>query len=180
VEAGGCLISEFEADTSGAPWTFPKRNRLMAGISHATFVVEAARPSGTLITSGLAGQYNRDVFALPGSIFSALAEGPHMLINEGACIVRSSKDILHALGFEVKEIKENSLESETALSPQENILLGILNEPLQKNETLQKLINEHSIPTNEANALISMMELGGYIREEMGTLYRTKVDHGDT
>ena len=103
LEAGGGLLSEFPPDLEATTWTFPQRNRIMAGLSHATLIIEARRPSGTLITARLATDYNRDVLAVPGSIFSDTAAGPHFLIKSGATPITSSADILEALGFEEKD-----------------------------------------------------------------------------
>jgi DNA processing protein len=97
VEEGGALISEFEPDAKSAPYFFPQRNRIMAGLSHATLVVEAEERSGTLITARLATEYNRDVLAVPGSIFSETSTGSHLLLKLGATPIRTSDDILEAL-----------------------------------------------------------------------------------
>jgi DNA processing protein len=104
LESGGALISEFEPQFQATQYSFPKRNRIMAGISHAVLVIEAEIKSGTLITSKFATEYNRDVFAVPGSIFSKNSDGPHMLIRLGATPIRTSEDILEALGFEIDKI----------------------------------------------------------------------------
>lgn len=103
IEKGGALISEFEMTQGAQLWTFPSRNRLMAGISHGTLVVEAELKSGTLITSKRATEYDRDVAAVPGSIFSPLSEGPHMLIGKGAMAITSSDDLLEFLGLPRKD-----------------------------------------------------------------------------
>jgi DNA processing protein len=103
LEKGGALISEFEMDQIATPWTFPKRNRLMAGISHATLVIEAELQSGTLITSKHASEYNRDVGVVPGNILSSLSHGPNMLLRLGAIPIRNSEDILEMLGIKIKE-----------------------------------------------------------------------------
>src|SRR5574344_927429 len=84
LENGGALISEFEPNFRATPYSFPQRNRIMAGISHAVLVIEAETKSGTLITSKFATEYNRDVLTVPGSIFSKNSEGPNMLIRLGA------------------------------------------------------------------------------------------------
>ncbi len=99
ISAGGALISSFPTTMLSQNWMFPVRNRLMAGISHATLVIEARRGSGTLITAKYAEEFNRDVFAVPGPIDSELSYGPHMLIRRGATPITSSQDILEALGF---------------------------------------------------------------------------------
>lgn len=101
--AGGALLSEFDLWQTAAPWTFPQRNRLMAGISDATLIIEASEKSGTLITAAHAREENREVLALPGQIFSPVAQGPNDLIRDGAAVIRSSLDILYALGLKEKE-----------------------------------------------------------------------------
>ncbi|MEI6553752.1 MAG: DNA-processing protein DprA, partial [bacterium] len=75
-ESGGILLSEFEPDVRATVWSFPLRNRIMAGIADVTVVIEGKRDSGTMITARLAAEYNRDVLAVPGSIFSIHSEGP--------------------------------------------------------------------------------------------------------
>ena len=82
----GLIINEFEPDTRSSIWTFPVRNRLMAGLSHMTIVIEAEEKSGTLITANLAADYNRDILAIPGNIFSRNSLGTNELINKGAKI----------------------------------------------------------------------------------------------
>jgi len=103
IESGGALLSEFEPGQCATPWTFPMRNRLMAGISHGTLVVECCLKSGTLITAKNAADYARDVAAVPGDIFSPLSAGPHMLIGRGAMMVSCADDLLEFLGFARRE-----------------------------------------------------------------------------
>ena len=115
---GGGLSSEFENNQVGAYWTFPKRNRLMAGISHATLIIEAELQSGTLITSKLASEYNRDVGVVPGSILSSLSDGPNMLLRLGAIPIRNSEDVLEMLG--IKYINENNKQNVLPLDLTDN------------------------------------------------------------
>lgn len=86
LDHGGLIINEFEPHTRSSIWTFPVRNRLMAGLSHMTIVIEAEAKSGTLITANLATDYNREVLAVPGNIFSRNSEGTNDLIDKGAKI----------------------------------------------------------------------------------------------
>jgi len=95
VKKGGCLISEYDYMFTPKRWSFPKRNRIMAGISHAVLVIEAEDKSGSKITVDLAYDYNREVLAVPGSIFSKYSAGCNKLITEGAVAICSGKDIIN-------------------------------------------------------------------------------------
>jgi DNA processing protein len=99
VENGGALISEYEPTLHAAPWHFPERNRLMAGIADIIIVIEATKVSGTNITARLGLDYNKTVCAIPGSIFSDRSEGVHALIKEGAYPVTCADDVLALLEF---------------------------------------------------------------------------------
>lgn len=99
IKSGGALISPFPRDQSGAYWTFPVRNRLMAGISHATLIVEGRKGSGTLGTATYATELNRDVMIIPGSIFSDLSYGPLLLMKEGATPVTCAEEVMEELIF---------------------------------------------------------------------------------
>ena len=95
----GCLVTEFPLGMPPLPGNFPRRNRLISGLSRGVLVVEAARRSGSLSTAHSAADQNRDVFAIPGSIHSPLSKGCHLLIREGAKLAECSDDILVELGL---------------------------------------------------------------------------------
>ena len=162
IERGGGLLSEYEPDFKATIWSFPQRNRVMAGMSQAVLVIEARIKSGTLITSKLATEYNRDVLTVPGSIFSTNSEGPHMLIRLGATPITSSKELLEALGFKVEDKKQEIDMSDC--SPEEIKVLKLLTEPLPRDELLALL----DMNISQANILLSLMEIKGLIKESMG------------
>ena len=166
VENGGCLISEFEPDFKATLWSFPRRNRLMAGISKAVLIIEAEEKSGTLITARLATEYNRDVLVVPGQIFSPNSRGTNRLLRLGATPVTSAEEVLEALGFEQKKNKEKQARLFLDLSPQEKIVVGLLREPVPRDD----LIRAMKMPTPTANAILSVMEIKELIKEELGEI----------
>ena len=143
------------------------RNRIMAGIAKAVLVIEAEEKSGTRITARLATEYNRDVLALPGSIFSQGSAGPHMLIKLGATPVTSPQDILNVLGF--KEEKTGTKRDYSNCTPAEQTILELLAQPMPKDE----LIRASGLTTSEANTTLSVLEIKGLIKETMGEVRLT-------
>ncbi|TAK57607.1 DNA-protecting protein DprA [Patescibacteria group bacterium] len=165
LEAGGGLLSEFDPMFRATPYSFPQRNRIMAGLSHAVLIIEAELKSGTLITSKFATEYNRDVFAVPGSIFSKTSDGPHMLIRLGATPIRSSKDVLEAFGFDTQEslpFEERYADAST----DEMKVITLLASPSSKGDLLHSL----DMPIRDANTLLSMMEIKGMILDRGGEI----------
>ena len=166
IEKGGALLSEFEPGFISAPFAFPQRNRIMAGLSNAVLIIEAEQKSGTMITAKLATEYNRDVLTVPGSIFSKNSEGPHLLLRLGATPIRHSSDILEALGFETKS--ETVKEVPEDCSREEKTLLQLLAEPLSKDD----LIIRSGLSPQTVNATLSLMEIRGLIKETQGEIHR--------
>ena len=170
VNSGGCLISEFDPNFKATQWSFPMRNRLMAGLCKATLIIEAEEKSGTLITARLATEYNRDVLAIPGSIFSQSSKGTNKLIRQGAAPVTSAEDVLEALGFELPNDNESIQKRQQKLfedlSPEEKMVLDFLREPIERDD----LIRAMKMPTQNANSILSIMEIKGLIKEELGEI----------
>lgn len=157
IDEGGGLLSELPPSTGAALWTFPQRNRIMAGMSHATLLIEAGEKSGTLITARMAVDYNRELLAVPGSIFSKTSVGTHQFIKLGATMVTTAEDILVALGIEMQT--ENEAKPRPILSPHEQLVLDQLHEPMDKDQLIRSL--NLDIPT--ANIVLMQMEMQGYI-----------------
>lgn len=169
VESGGALISEFESMFRPTLYSFPQRNRIMAGISNAVLIVEAEIKSGTLITSRLATDYNREVMAVPGSVFSKNSEGPNMLIRLGATPVSSSAHILEVLGFKAEEDKTTKKLEMKNLSEDERKVVAIIKNPLGRDELIRKLVKS-GMSVSNSSALLSIMEIKGLIEEKLGEI----------
>lgn len=161
---GGALLSPFECDLRAAPWTFPVRNRIMAGISQATLVIEAELQSGTLITSKFAGDFNRNVLAVPGSIFSSKSTGPHMLIKTGATPITCPNDLIEALGFTSNS--PSATIDTSKLTPDEQLILRTLDHPLNRDELFEKV----NLSASSLNTALSMLEIRGLTEELLGEI----------
>ena len=166
VESGGALISENPDGFSAMLHSFPSRNRIMAGLSHATLVIEAELKSGTLITSKLATEYNRDVFTVPHSIFSKTSEGPHMLLRLGATPITQSSDIVTALGLRPRGDLFGDRDYSNC-STDERELIDILREPLSRDEIIRRL----GKPVYVTQTILATMEIKGLISEVMGEIH---------
>ncbi len=169
LECNGGLLSEFAPDFKATKWSFIERNRLMAGITHATLVIEATEQSGTLTTALMCVDYNRELLVVPGNIFSATSKGPHLFMKIGATPVTCTQDIVDALKLtETTPGQKASLFAPpTNLSPLEGNILKALREPTDTN-TLATLL---SLPASELNITLMHLELKGFIASEHG-IYR--------
>ena len=169
IESGGALLSEFDWEEPAGLHTFPQRNRIIAGISRATLVIEAPKRSGALITANFALDFNRDVFAVPGSIFSENSEGANNLIKQGAVPVSSANDILDAFGIAAEKENPKLNFNIQKPSPLEDKILSALDEPMAKDDLIRKIAE----PANEVNTTLSMMQLNGLIKESSGIIRKT-------
>lgn len=165
---GGALISEFDEDQTADQWTFPQRNRIMAGISHATLLIEAEERSGTLITARLATEYNRELLAVPGSIFSANTAGTHQFLKLGARMVTSAADILDALGLASK-VGSLTASLPKDLTENEAKIFTLLAAPHSRDDIAAKL----TLNATDLAIALSTLEIKGLITEELGLLRRS-------
>lgn len=163
LKAGGALLSEFKPDMKATDYTFPQRNRIMAGLTQATLIIEAKEKSGSLITARLAADFNRDVLVVPGQIFSAESKGTHQFLRLGATAITSPQDILQALGITARD---TTTTLRTDVSDEEMRVLAAIATPLSRDE----LLHELDMDIIEANMLLSLMEIKGLIVEEMGAI----------
>jgi len=164
VAAGGALISELEPEQPAGIHTFPKRNRLMAASADAVLIIEAGEKSGTLITARLALDYNKEVLAVPGSIFNPGSRGTNELIRQGATPTTKSADILEVLGFKQDE-EEAQGKLFDNLSTNEQKIVDLLQvEPLPRDELMLLL----SLTASDANTALALLEIKGLIKETLG------------
>jgi DNA processing protein len=160
VNEQGALISELPLGSMPLKMHFPYRNRIIAGMTLGTIVVEADLESGSLITAQAALEYNRQVFAVPGSIYNRVSAGPNNLLKLGARPVTNVKDILEELNIQ-SAAKEILARKVLPSSPQEELILKYLNhEPTHIN----KLIKETGLSAGEVTATLTMMEIKGLVK----------------
>ncbi len=166
LDNGGGLLSEYEPTFRATTWSFPQRNRIMAGLAHAVLLIEANEKSGTLITARLTAEYNRELLVVPGNIFSENSKGVHQFLKLGATPVTSPEDILTALNIEEKS--ESSTLSQL-FTEEELSILSLLKEP-KDHDTI---IRELPYPHEQTLTLLMKMELAGLITEQNGVFYKT-------
>ncbi len=157
LQNGGLIISEFEGDFPPDKWTYPRRNRLVAGLSQASFVVEAAPKSGSLITARLAQKYHRKLFALPGPVTSKVSEGTNNLLKKGASLVTSSEDILRFYGRKLGRQKNTPHVSLQGL--EKDLLAFLKREPME----IDELSRNFEIPVSQIGTALSLMAMKGLI-----------------
>jgi len=186
----GALVSEYTIGTRVATHHFPRRNRIISGLSSGTLVVEAAIQSGSLITAKQAMEQGREVFAIPGSIHNPLAKGCHALIRQGAKLVETGNDVLHELAPIISRryphsspspstenitIKNNSLNkdsdtpSQHMLSAQQLTLLGFIEfDPV----SIDTLVARSGLTPESISSMLVSMELSGHIQSRGGLYSR--------
>lgn len=163
----GALISDYPLETPSTPQTFPARNRLMAGLTLGTIVIEAGLNSGTLITANMALEFNREVFAVPGNIFSPGSSGANQLIKQGAKMVTSVNDILEELNIEKFQQEKTIKEFIPASEEEEKILKIISNEPVH----IDRIIKLSKINTSIVSSILIILEMKNIIKDMGGQNY---------
>lgn len=173
IAKNGTIVSEFPLGTPPRAENFPRRNRIISGLSLGTLVVEAAIRSGSLITARMALEQGREVFAIPGSIHNPLARGCHQLIREGAKLVETANDILEELGamagvqaFVEAEQSQSALSSE--LDSDYQMLFKYLGyDPIQ----IDDLIERCELTADAVSSMLLLLELQGEIESLPGGRY---------
>lgn len=158
VAHGGALLSEFPLGTRPQRHHFPIRNRIIAGLSRATIVIEAAERSGSLLTARAALEANRDVFAVPGPIYSAHSAGPHRLIQVGAKLVHSPDDIFDELGLGRVQVASGTASADSA---EESVILEALGvDPI----AFDDLVLTTTLESSTCLSTLTLMEMKGKVR----------------
>lgn len=161
----GCIISEYPLGTPAIAHNFPRRNRIISGLSLGVLVVEAAAQSGSLITARSALEQGREVFAIPGSIHSPLAKGCHQLIRQGAKLVESAQDILEELRWQSKDSKSthSSGVQIAASNLSDPKLQSLLENMGHEALSVDQLIVRTGLPVSSVQAALLNLELQGQI-----------------
>ena len=171
LENNGLIVSEYEGDTMPAYWTYPQRNKIVAGLSKAVLVIEAGEKSGSLITANLAKKYIRKIFAVPGPLTSVLSYGTNQLIKNGeAEIVTSAEDILKFYDIGTTRSLASRCNEKLSFSGSlsENEILGQLQLEPMEIDSLSRKLNKN---IQEISRLISFMEIKGQIKKENNKYY---------
>ena len=167
VKNNGALISEFPIGTPSFKQNFPFRNRIIAGLSRGTLVIEAAASSGSLITAGCALDYNREVFAVPGSIFSSNSEGPNNLIKMGAKTVTGTEDILSELNIEIAK-NHQKVKEIIPDTKEEKIIIETVGEDSLHIDKIAKISKLDIVKLNQT---LILMEMKGKIKNLGANVY---------
>jgi DNA processing protein len=181
IAENGAVISEFPLKTEPDAHNFPKRNRIISGMSLGTVVVEATKRSGSLITARLAAEQNRDVFAVPGSIQSFKSTGTHTLIKQGAKLVEHARDIMEELEYLIKTPVENDKPADnitakiSSLSPEEQVVFESLEPyPVHIDDIARKL----SMEAGKLSSILLQLELKGIAQQSPGKFFSTTEENG--
>ena len=184
ITQSGACISELPLDFEPLPVNFPVRNRIIAGLSLGTIVIEAGLKSGALLTANAAMEYNREVMAVPGKIDSPLSKGPHQLIKQGAKLIESVEDVMEALGYYGEQLTEHvSAAAQKAMEIIERPLFDIDNSNLNNDEKkiynclnkepshIEQIIAEANLTPGNVNAGLISLRLKGLIKQLPGSLF---------
>lgn len=168
LEAQGAVISDYPLGTKPRAEFFPRRNRILSGVSLGTVVVEGAFRSGAMITARYAGEQNRDVFAVPGSIFAPGSEGPLGLIRDGAVPVTRIEDIVEALHLRVAGTQLDLGHAAPHLTATEEVLVAALDGDPRH---IDVVVRESGLAASEVSGTLALLELKGVVRNVGGMQY---------
>ena len=184
ISASGACISELPLRAEPLPENFPPRNRIIAGLSLGTIVVEATVRSGAMITAQAALESHREVMAVPGKVDSPLSQGPHRLIKDGAKLIETVEDVMEALGYVGEQLKDHTeLTAKQAAEKVETPLFETTKFNLKGHEQtvyealgkeplhIDQLIADTNLPAGAVNASVVSLRLKGLIKQLPGNLF---------
>lgn len=172
MEANGGFLSDFWSDASFLPQNFLRRNRIIAGVSQATIVIESADKGGSLVTAQIANSYNRDVFALPGRITDAMSKGCNMLIKtQQAHVITSVADLVYLLNWETKTAPQKVIQPQLflELSTEEQKIVDFLK--THQKQDLDNIAIQCKIPTYKLAGILLELELKGVTKPLPGKIF---------
>lgn len=177
IAAQGAIISEFALGTPAQKWQFPKRNRIIAGISMGCLVVEASLTSGSIITARLGLEEGREIFAIPGSIHSPFSKGCHRLIRDGAKLVETARDILEELRYQTPDLAPDTPEPPAVIAELPENSQSVLHELIQGPLSLDQICHRTGLTTGQVSLMLTSLELFGQIAVLPGGRYQ-RLDFG--
>jgi len=176
LKSGGLILSEFPYNTEARPEFFPRRNRVVSGLSRGVLVIECAEKSGALITANYAAEQGRDVFAVPGPIHSLLARGPHKLIGQGAKLVQSPQDILDE--WQIVNTTEKKKDGSVTTSTRKTTQLPPHWQPIyvfcqNEGRIPDEICAKTGLASSDLLAILTQMEIAGHLKRLPGNRYLT-------
>jgi DNA processing protein len=171
IAASGALVSEFPPGTRPLPAHFPRRNRIVSGLSLGVVVVEASLKSGSLITARLAADQGREVFAVPGSIKNPLARGCHALIRQGATLVECAGDVVVQLGPLLGHLAREPASRGREPAVVTGAPVGLLSHLGFDGVSVDELVERSGLPAAEVQSALVLLELGGWVSCDPGGRY---------
>jgi DNA processing protein len=170
IQQSGLLLSEFPLGSPALPAHFPRRNRIVTGLSSATVVIEAALKSGSLISAKLALAEGREVMAVPGLVTNQQARGCHQLIRDGALLIESADDVLKELGIGTGDSLDLSLGVQGLTPEQEKLLDLVRAGPV----SMDTLLSDLELPIEDLTVALVMLEVMGLVHSEGGRFQSSK------
>ncbi len=187
ISLSGAIVSELPLNYEPLAENFPPRNRIIAGLTQATIVIEASQRSGALITAGAALEYNREVMAVPGKIDSPLSKGTHKLLKQGARLVDSIEDVMDALGFIGDQLKNHAASAQAEatqrveskldkkmtlrLSPTEDSILNCLD---HEEVHIDQIVNASGLNPGQVSSALVSLQLKGIVTQLPGSFFKKR------
>ncbi|MBU1130662.1 DNA-processing protein DprA [Patescibacteria group bacterium] len=167
IESGGIIVSEFPPFIPAQPFNFPRRNRIISGLSQGVLIIEASQKSGALITAAYALEQNREVMAVPGNINQQNSAGANSLIKKGAKVITGPADIFESLNIFYNQEPKKQIDYQSASEEEQIILKIISGSPMH----IDKIIEHCTLETSVINSALLQMELRGWIKNLGGQSY---------